>query len=98
MIINPKDHFIDVICQYTKEGNIIPMRLRVQDEDGLFKTYSVKSYREKTQAENGKTPYGTIKHGQNWSFECTIQVVNKILTVELFFNGKDNLWKVISVN
>ena len=30
------DNRIDLICQHTMEGNIIPIRMRLWDEDGEF--------------------------------------------------------------
>lgn len=98
MIINPNDKFIDVICQYTKEGQIIPLRLRFQDEDGLYQIYNVKGYKELSRAGKYKTPYGTISHTSNWRFLCQIQVLSRLVNVELFFNSNDNLWKIVSVS
>ena len=39
---------IDVICQHTKEGDIIPLRIRLVDEDGMLQTYNIKSYKDRT--------------------------------------------------
>ena len=36
MVHDFKRQKIDVICQHTKEGNIIPLRIRLVDEDGMF--------------------------------------------------------------
>ena len=35
----------DVICQHTIDARIIPLKIRIQDEDGEMQTYSVKGYR-----------------------------------------------------
>ncbi|MCQ2082617.1 MAG: hypothetical protein MJZ11_13260 [Lachnospiraceae bacterium] len=96
-VIAENNQFIDVICQYTKTGMIIPMRLRIQDSDGLYHVYNVKGYKELTSAGEYKTPYGTISHSPNWRFSCKIQVFDKYKDVELFFNGKDNLWKIVGI-
>lgn len=37
---------IDVIYQHTKEGRIIPMRIRMDDEDGMIQTYNIRSYND----------------------------------------------------
>lgn len=95
--IGENNQFIDVICQYTKTGNIIPMRLRVQDSDGIYHEYNVKGYKELSSAGECKTPYGTTSHTSIWRFSCRIQVFDKYKYVELFFNGKDNLWKIVGL-
>ena len=37
---------IDVICQHTRESKIIPLRIRLQDEDGEFHNYNIKEYKD----------------------------------------------------
>lgn len=93
-----ENKFIDVICEYTSEGQIIPMRLRFQDEDGMYQTYTIKGYKELSRASEYKTPYGTISHSSIWKFLCQIQVLNKLISVELFFNANDNLWKLVRID
>ena len=43
------DKRIDLICQHTMEGKIIPLKLRFQDEDGELQEYSVKGYRDTSE-------------------------------------------------
>lgn len=95
--VKENNQFIDVICQYTKSGNIIPMRLRLQDADGFYHEFNVKGYKELSQPGKYQTPYGTIAHSSTWTFQCHIQVFDKLKTVELFFNSNDNLWKIVRV-
>ena len=90
-----KNNYIDVICQHTKDGNIIPMRIRIYDEDGLIQTFNIKSYKELTKRSDFLSPYGTIVHSNIWRFLCNIQVVNTLKQIELFYNATDNLWKIV---
>lgn len=30
---------LDVICQFKKDGTIIPLKIRLQDEDGEYQSY-----------------------------------------------------------
>lgn len=39
-----KNAFVDVICQYTTKGEIIPLRIRIHDEDGVYQTFVIKAY------------------------------------------------------
>lgn len=86
--------FIDVICQHTSKGEIIPMRIRVLDEDGMYQTYNIKSYKEISHPGTYNSPYGTLVHNNNWLFSCTIQVFEQNKTLTLFYNTSDNLWKL----
>lgn len=38
------DNRIDLICQHTMDGKIIPMRMRLRDEDGELQEYTIKGY------------------------------------------------------
>lgn len=93
-----QNRFADVICQYTRDGRIIPLRVRLQDDDGMYQTYTIKSYKELSHAGSYKTPYGTISHSSNWNFLCRVQILDKLITMELFFNGSDNLWRIVRIS
>lgn len=92
-----KNNFIDVICQHTKDGNIIPLRIRILDEDGIYQTFNIKGYKELSSPGRYTSPYGTIVHSNTWSFLCKIQVLNVQRQVELFYNSSDNLWRVVRI-
>lgn len=62
---------IDLICQHTMVGNIIPIRMRLRDEDGELQEYTIKGYRD--TSEFGLT-----------SFECKIVVRDTMMLVNTF--------------
>lgn len=86
--------FLDVICQFTSKGEVIPMRIRVKDEDGEFQTFNIKAYKELSSPGEYSSPYGTLVHSSNWTFSCKIQVFDQLKTIKLFYNTKENLWKL----
>ena len=92
-----ENNFIDVICQHTSDGNIIPLRLRIKDEDGIFQTFNVKGYKELSMPGRFISPYGTLVHSHTWTFLCKIQILDMQKQVELFYNSADNLWKIVRV-
>ena len=92
-----EENFIDVICQHTKKGLIIPLRLRFQDEDGLFHDYTVKAYKEISHPNPFLTPYGTISHSHTWTFDCKITVFGSYKLIRVFYNAMDNLWRIIFI-
>lgn len=89
------DNFVDVICQYTREGKVIPLRVRMRDEDGIYHEYTIKKYKEASHSGSFQTPYGFFSHTLNWDFLCQIQVFDRLITIELFFNGSDQVWRII---
>ena len=90
--------FVDVICEHTSKGELIPLRMRVKDEDGIYQTFSIKSYKEISVPGTYQTPYGTLMHSNTWRFLCKIQVLSFSKTVELLFNTNDNLWRMVNVS
>lgn len=92
-----KNNFIDVICQHTADGNIIPLRIRLKDEDGIFQTFNIKGYKELSTPAKYISPYGTIVHSHTWTFLCKIQVLDTLKSIELFYNSNDNLWKITKI-
>lgn len=95
--IRELNNFIDVICQYTADGNIIPLRIRVKDGDGEYHSFTIKGYKELSHPGEYISPYGTMVHSRNWSFECKIQVFDSVKLVNLFFNSNENLWKITQI-
>ena len=69
---------IDFICQHTMEGKIIPLRIRLRDEDGELQEYTIKGYRE--TSEFGCT-----------SFECKI-IVNGYMKLVNIFSSDCKVW------
>lgn len=90
--------FIDVICQHTKDGGIIPLRIRIQDEDGIFQSFNIKGYKELSSPGKFNSPYGTLIHSNTWTFLCKIQVLDTYRHIELFYNSNDNLWKITAMS
>lgn len=73
------DNRIDLICQHTMEGKIIPMRMRLRDEEGELQEYTIKGYRD--TSEVGLT-----------SFECKI-VVHDTMRLINIFSSDCKVWR-----
>ena len=97
LMIDMNDNsFIDVICQHTRDGNIVPLKIRIKDEDGMFQSFAIKSYRELSSCEEQLSPYGTIVHSHLWFFACQIIVIDTRKEIKLFYNARDNLWRLLN--
>lgn len=84
----------DVICQHTRDARIIPIKIRLQDDDGEFQTYTIRAYKDLTHYGNYVLPNGISTSNHMWRFECKIQVFGVEKRIRLFYNSVDNKWRV----
>lgn len=96
MVIEEKDNRIDVICAHTKEGKVIPMKLRVKDEDGETQSFVVQEYRELTYC-GGHNPSDGVPVFGNYivSYECKINVLGKARWLKIAYHSKEMIWRRI---
>lgn len=84
----------DVICQHTKDGKIIPLKLRIEDEDGERQTYSIKGYRVLNLDGKVVMPNEVRVASHIWNFECKLCIWGKEKLVGLTYNALDNVWYI----
>lgn len=82
-----EDTSIDVICQFTKDGIIIPLKIRIPDDEGELQVYKVKAYKEIPLITGMRT--GT----ENAAFECRIEVYGCIKTIQIYYTSFSRTWK-----
>ena len=93
-----ENQFADVICQHKTDGTIIPLRIRVKDEDGIYQEFNVKSYRDLTHSGSYKLPSGVLVSSNNVHyFECKIVVFNQQRLLRLCYNAYDSRWLISDV-
>ena len=95
-VIQEKYTLADVICQHKTDGTIIPLKIRITDEDGEYQVYNIKSYKDVSNRTAYTMPNGTSVTPANhlWKFECKISVFNTLKRIQLFYNANENSWKV----
>lgn len=74
------DNRIDFICQHTMDGGIIPLKIRLRDEDNELQEYMVKGYRD------------TSEHSMK-SFEIKIVVFDSMKIFKIY-KGSDDIWRI----
>lgn len=92
-----QNQFVDVICQHKTDGTIIPLRIRIKDEDGVYQEFNVKGYRDLTHNGSYEMPNGVIVSSHLHSFECKIIVFNQPRLLRLFYNAYDCRWQIVDV-
>ena len=84
----------DVICQHTRDSAIIPLKIRVEDEDGEFQTYSVKQYKRLNAGGMIILPNEVNVSSHIRYFECKINVFGKEKVVRLSYNFWEEAWYI----
>ncbi len=85
-----EDQAIDVVCQHLRDGTMIPLKLRVLDEDEQYQTYAVRAYR--TIPGDGYEMDGVRSGSHIWMYECKILVFGHERRVHLWFDAYENRW------
>ncbi len=95
-VIQEKYTLADVICQHKTDGTIIPLKIRITDEDGEYQVYNIKSYKDVSNRTAYTMPNGASVAPANhlWKFECKICAFNTLKRIQLFYNANENSWKV----
>lgn len=95
IMIQTNEMLADVICQHTRDQKIIPIKIRLQDEDKVFQEYRIKEYKcVKPGMGTYQLPNEIFANATRWVFECKIEVFGTLRKIKLFYESKDNIWTV----
>ncbi len=90
---------VDVICQNSVDGTLIPIKVRMIDEDGITQQFVIKSYKEVAAFTDGYTMPNEVKISPNCmqkKFECKVQVMDRMQSFFLIFNKNDLTWMLMT--
>ncbi len=85
---------VDVICQFSSDGSIIPMRLRLVDEAGEYQTLNIKGFRDLSFGGARQMPDGVFISDKFRAFECNVVAFGRQRTLYLYFDTVHNIWKM----
>ena len=85
---------IDVICQHKADGDIIPLRFRLKNDDGEYETYKISCYKCLSHPGAYTTPDGVTVTGNVYVFECTVVILDYKKLVRLYFDKSICHWKI----
>ena len=90
---------IDMICQHKADGTIIPLRIRMLDDDGAYQEYKVRTYRDLSyRGQTFDMPDVSRVHTSGiYPFECRIESFGHERTLKLFYNSYEHTWKMTSM-
>ena len=85
---------IDAICQHSRDGDIIPIKIRLQDEDGVYQEYKIQRFRPLELKAEQRTADGVYVSSMVQVYECRITVLQKEKTILLYYRKGDGIWSV----
>ena len=85
---------IDVICQHSRDGTLIPLRIRVRDDEGEYQTYTVQGYRDLSHLGTRTMPDGVYVTDNTLVFECSILVFGRKKMIRLYYEPGGTVWKM----
>ena len=90
MSVNRKT--VDVICEFSRDGTIIPIKIRTADEDGEYQTYVIIGYRNLTGQGTRTLPDGVYVNNETLVFECNIVVFGTRKLIRLYYKTDGHYW------
>ena len=85
---------VDVICQHSRDGTLIPMRVRVVDADGDLQTYTIKGYRLLTHQGSRTMPDGVFVNDKTLIYECNIINFGTKKVIRLYYEPSGTVWRM----
>ncbi len=89
---------VDLICCHGKNGEVMPIRIRMQDEDGQYQAYAIKEYKDISHRGVRMMPDGVFVTEKTLIFECKISVFGCEKQVHLYSNDPYLSWQMTLLN
>ena len=85
-------HELDVICLHKKDGSVIPMRIRLADDEGELHAYTIQGYKDLSYKGEYTMPNGVTVTKSTMVFECHIIVFRMKKTIRLYYDTTKSRW------
>ena len=85
---------IDVICQHSQDGTIVPLKIRVRDDDGEYQAYMIQGFREEERRGGITTKDGVYVNSHVTVYECQITTVGHKRRIRLYYNEESGIWSM----
>ena len=85
---------IDVICQHSRDGTVIPLRVRIVDDDGEVQTYTIKGYKDVSHQGTRTMPDGMYVTDKTFVYECNIMAFGRRRMIRLYYEPSGTVWKM----
>ena len=85
---------IDVICQHSQDGTIVPLKIRVRDDDGEYQAYMIQGFREEERRGGITTKDGVYVNSHVTVYECQITIFGHKRRIRLYYNEESGIWSM----
>ncbi len=85
---------IDVICQHSRDGTIVPLRIRVRDEDGEYQAYTIRDFREEERRGGITSSDGRYLSTHIIVYTCLIRSLGIKRTIRLYYDEGSKIWEI----
>ena len=85
---------VDVICQQNRDGTVIPIRVRLTDEEGATQTYTIKEYKDLSHQGTREMPDGVYVTDRTFVFDCKVLAFGRIKAIMLYYEPSGTIWKM----
>ncbi len=86
---------LDVICQHSRDGTVIPLKIRLQDEEGQFQSFRIRSFRRMAPKGAFAASGGVYVTNEIQIFECRILVFGKEREIRLYYDVGKGSWRIL---
>jgi len=88
---------VDVILQNNTDGTIIPLRLRLEGEDGEKKQYRIMAYMDLSHQGARTFADGVYISNRDLAFRCKVLINDQIRIVNLYRKPSYESWFVTNI-
>lgn len=87
---------IDCICQHNSDGDLIPLRIRLKDDEGLYQAYTIHECRQLEMTPGQLTPEKVDPSVYDLVYECHANVSGRDRMFRLYYNLRSTtpLWRI----
>ena len=87
-----------MFCQHRADGTIIPIRLRLLDDDGAYQEYKIRAYKDLSYRGDrfALQDAGMVHSPGIYPFECRIECFGRERTIRVFYSSYEHTWKLVN--
>ncbi len=92
-----KDRKLDVYCLFRNDGIVLPIRIRLFDDDGERQDFAVHRYKLIDGSGTACIPSSEIFQRGTVTFDCEIEVFGIRKVLRLLYTATDMQWRLLQV-
>ncbi len=83
---------LDVICMIGGDGTVVPIRIRIEDDEGERQTYTIQEYTDLSHQGTKTMHDGIYVTDDILVFDCKIIVFGRPKNIMLYYDASKSKW------